>query len=390
MATNLFEKLSDAIADGDVVTARELLASHPELLRDELCGDTWLFDAVSYDNTEMVELFVAKGYDINALDDLAKTPLGCAVSRGCLRVAQWLLDHGADVNDGAGVRPTPLIRVVHSDKHSLEIAKLLLERGADLHATYLRYGEPTNALSFAVLMGKEELAQFFREQGATMPEPASSGDGADAEEEIVAYLTKHLGKPDKNALVEIVPVSDELSVAIHVVRPTRKRPRLTLFTTGMSALAMDVPDEAEEYRYTELILHLPPQWPLDEKALEDPNNFWPFEWLRLLAYFPHENETWFEPGQTVSNEEPPKPLAPGTALSCFTFLPTDFEPLSTTDGRRVSFLEVFPLYQEERELVEKKGLAPLLRLLDKHHIGRTVDVTRKNVAESFGRTRRSR
>ena len=114
--------------------------------------------------------------------------------------------------------------------------------------------------------------------------------------DIIQHMERHFGPVHEQALIEIVPT---LNVAVNVILPTDMQDSIVLFTTGMSDHAQSVPEGHEEYRYTELFIRLPGGWPMDDEALNDPNNFWPFEWLRRIAAYPHQNETWL-PGSILS------------------------------------------------------------------------------------------
>jgi ankyrin repeat protein len=87
--------------------------------------------AASDGDLPRVEQFVADGCDINAFDDLGKTPLHYAAERGHLGVATFLLGCGADVNahHEPSIGNTPLGEI--AGECSLEMARLLVESGAD-------------------------------------------------------------------------------------------------------------------------------------------------------------------------------------------------------------------------------------------------------------------
>lgn len=76
-----------------------------------------------------------KPIDINAKDDRSRSALQCAVLREDVELAKLLLEHGADVEaNPAGQVPTPLVIAILSksdDKRkSVELVRLLLEHGA--------------------------------------------------------------------------------------------------------------------------------------------------------------------------------------------------------------------------------------------------------------------
>jgi Suppressor of fused protein (SUFU) len=134
-------------------------------------------------------------------------------------------------------------------------------------------------------------------------------------DEIIYHMARHFGPVEPLSLQEIVPVT---GIAIHVIRP-HSDDNLILFTTGMSDRKQSVPKGQEEFQYTELMLRLPGDWPLER--LEEPANFWPIEWLKKIAWYPHDNETWLGgPFAIIANGEPPESLGADTKLSCLLLL----------------------------------------------------------------------
>jgi ankyrin repeat protein len=98
--------------------------------RDPFHGERLHFAAQDGDLGQVRRL-LSEGLDINAFDDLGKTPLHYAVEKERFEVAQYLIEHGADVNarhePSAG--NTPLAEI--AGNCSLRIAKLLVDSGAD-------------------------------------------------------------------------------------------------------------------------------------------------------------------------------------------------------------------------------------------------------------------
>jgi ankyrin repeat protein len=78
-----------------------------------------------------VKELIAEGYDVNAIDEIGKTPLHYAVNDEQCEVVTYLIEAGADVNahDEATIGNTPLADV--AGKCSLNIARILIEAGAD-------------------------------------------------------------------------------------------------------------------------------------------------------------------------------------------------------------------------------------------------------------------
>lgn len=199
-------------------------------------------------------------------------------------------------------------------------------------------------------------------------------------QEIIQHMTRHFGPVQEMALVELVPVS---GIAIHVIPPRPDEDSLVLFTSGMSDRPQKVPANCEDYRYTELILRLPGDWPLDLEALKEASNSWPFEWLKRIAAYPQQNETWLGgPFAIIANGEPPEPFAPSTGLSCMLLLkePGDAGTVQCKDGKRIVLYSMVPLYSEERDLEETVGKAGLLERFQTHDLTLVVDPARVNIA----------
>ena len=193
-------------------------------------------------------------------------------------------------------------------------------------------------------------------------------------EKIVDHINKHLGPPLENAIMEIVG-----TIKILVI-PNSSSGYITLVTSGMSDSSMAAPEGAENYRHAEVFMHLPADWPLDKDSWEDPNYYWPIEWLRLIAHYPEADDVFFASQQTIGNEEP---VAPNTKLSSLLFLesPDEFGQLQL-DDKLIRFYQLFPLYDEEREVMSVDGLGRLFELFQENGISQVIDPNRLNVARS--------
>jgi hypothetical protein len=171
------------------------------------------------------------------------------------------------------------------------------------------------------------------------------------------HITRYIGSIE---WVHHELASDLVHIDIHVINPTHSRNYYKLVTSGMSDLPMHVPDGAKHLQYAELMLCLPPNWPLTNAALEDPNNYWPMRWLRLLARFPHQYETWFGVGHTIPNGNPAQPLSDQTSLCGMIFakpalFKDQFAQLTVNAQKTIHFLSVIPVYQSEIALKLDNG-----------------------------------
>lgn len=195
------------------------------------------------------------------------------------------------------------------------------------------------------------------------------------------HVTEHIGKID-TVWHEIV--SDIVHIDIHVVPPRPERPYYTLVTSGMSDRAMSAPEGAEDWRFSELMICLPPDWPLTDEAFNEEKNYWPLRWLKKLARFPHEYETWLSVAHTIPNGDPPEPLADNTSLIGFMLVPplttsVEFHELIVPPLKKIHFHALMPLTAREMEFKLKHGAESLMQRLENGKVTELLDVGRKSV-----------
>lgn len=195
------------------------------------------------------------------------------------------------------------------------------------------------------------------------------GDG-DNIDRISAHIEEHIG-PVQTVLHEII--SDLVHVDIHVVAPTAQRNYYTLITSGMSDRAMNAPEGMEAWRFSELLLCLPPTWPMDQEAWKDEAHYWPLRWLKMLARFPHEHKAWLWQWHTIPNGDPSEALAPGLQLTGVMLMPPvhtprAFRELRIDAEKTIHFHALVPLTTDEMQLKLEHGAEALLPGFDKHGI----------------------
>mgnify|MGYP000007466820 CR=1 FL=1 len=198
---------------------------------------------------------------------------------------------------------------------------------------------------------------------------------------IDAHVEEHIGKIE-NVWHELV--SDIVHLDVHVVSPRPDRHYYTLVTSGMSDLPMSVPQGAEDFRFAELMICLPAEWKLTQKDFEDERNYWPVRWLKTLARFPQEYETWLSSWHTIPNGDPPEPLADGTRLAGFMLVPpmttsTEFHTLLVPAVKNIHFHALIPLTSAEMEFKLKHGSGALMERLERAKITEVVNPARKSV-----------
>jgi hypothetical protein len=214
-------------------------------------------------------------------------------------------------------------------------------------------------------------------------QPATGGASLEA---VTGHIEEHVGQI---AFVYHELVSDLVHIDVHVVQPTEEKPYYTLITSGMSDQPMAAPQGADEWRFAELLISLPAGWPMDQKAFEDESNYWPIRWLKTLARFPHEYNTWLWHGHSVPNGNPAQPFAANTNLCCALLLqpmlvPDDFLTLETADKKAIHFFSLVPLYRDEMEFKLKKGLDSLLEKFAEQEVNELLDVGRTSVCSRKG------
>src|ERR1700722_19393280 len=140
------------------------------------------------------------------------------------------------------------------------------------------------------------------------PQPEGDPKLGTASTRDLKHLSEHIKRHFGDGMVFHEIVSDYVHIDLHIVPANAERPYHLIITTGMSDKPMKAPEKFQNFKYAELYLALPPDWPLDEKAFEDEEIWWPFRHLKQTARFPHVFNTWLWFGHTIGNENPPQPF----------------------------------------------------------------------------------
>lgn len=96
--------------------------------------------------------------------------------------------------------------------------------------------------------------------------------GSEDMERLSDHIEQHVGPIE---LVFHEMNSDLVHVDVHWIKATDERPFHVLVTTGMSDLPMTVPPGAEEHRFLELAIALPPDWNMNQADWRDEDHYWP-------------------------------------------------------------------------------------------------------------------
>lgn len=223
----------------------------------------------------------------------------------------------------------------------------------------------------------ESGAPIYRHEAREREFELAPGDSENIER-ISGHIEEYMG-PVSSVFHELI--SDLVHIDIHVVAPTEDRNYYTLVTSGMSDRAMSAPEGYEEFCYSEVLIALPPDWPMTEEDLKEEQHYWPIRLLKRMARFPHEYETWLWSSHTVPNGDPAKPYADGTELCGVVLLPPirvqpDFCELTIDNDKTIYFHALIPLHHDEMELKLAKGVDALFDGFDRAEVSEILDPTR--------------
>lgn len=155
--------LHEAAATGDVEEVDRLLCSGSSLEERNVDGHTPLALAIQGRHRDVVERLAAHGADLNLRCKYGLTPLHRATRTKQTDLVRWLLDRGADWRavELAGTF-LPAVAVA-AEAGSVEIVKLLLDRGAALECTD---NDAATPLFLAAQYGHPDVAEFLLARGA--------------------------------------------------------------------------------------------------------------------------------------------------------------------------------------------------------------------------------
>lgn len=189
--------------------------------------------------------------------------------------------------------------------------------------------------------------------------------------QILARLERYFETPP-----EVIPASDDIEFAI--LHGGENRPYNAVFTLGLSSVAMEGgPDE--DWRFAELVLLLPLDWPLDLT----PEN-WPLVWLQRLALFPRRQNSWLGLAHTIPNGNPAQPFAETTDFAAWMLIPPielgeKFPRFRLESGEVLNFWTPIPIFADELALKTNKGATELINKFARAGISDIFDPNRISI-----------
>ncbi len=306
--TKIGKRFNLAIEENKTKVVRELVQKHSWLVRDYEWNNrsTWMRTVGLVGHVAMAETLLDLGFNIDALSLPEKSSaLSLAIAFKHWDLVCFLLAKGANPNLGRA-----MVSAINCEVPAkrLELVMLLVKHGADVNQVYDFMGDKDTV--FTVLDWTEKSSDVYAYLKSVGAKPAfelrgSSKDVAatapakktavkkrvgvpTGEREVIDYFRKAFGPVDKKIVSEVIPTG--ISVTIHRIKPSKGRPHLTLFTTGLSQVAMQVPAGQEEYALAELFIQLPYDW--NDEQLGNPKWNWPWKWLQKVSQYPQQNQTW--------------------------------------------------------------------------------------------------
>lgn len=154
-----------AIIDGDLVKVERMIDADPQLLElDDMYGMSAVRAAIEHNRYETFTFFLGWGI---SLDPVACQhqwrPLHHCIEKGDLEMMEFLLQHGANVEELDFYEDTPMHKAVYRD--NLEAIRLLHRYGADINARCGVY-ERTPRRE-AECSGRQEAAALLASLGGT-------------------------------------------------------------------------------------------------------------------------------------------------------------------------------------------------------------------------------
>lgn len=152
-------EIRNAIKAGDVNRVVDLIGSDVQRLRAMTPFGSWLHVAAEQGKLDIVQKLVALGIDVNLTGGFAdSTAIHVAASNGHGDVVRYLISCQAELN-ASGPEMNPLFAAIREGK--LDIVKMLVDAGADLHPKYRTGRDP---VSFAKERGQQQIADYLAER----------------------------------------------------------------------------------------------------------------------------------------------------------------------------------------------------------------------------------
>ncbi len=158
-------ELKTAVIQDNVAQIEAIVKSNPKLLtlKFSQAKQTALHLAVSSGKFEATQKLIELGASATEKDARKQTPLHLAINQADVRIASVLIENSDDLNVVDQNGATPLMRVVMNRNAKVELAELMIKKGADLDS--VNRGKQS-ALHLACYYRRPELGVKLIEAGA--------------------------------------------------------------------------------------------------------------------------------------------------------------------------------------------------------------------------------
>lgn len=183
--------LISAAAGGRTSVVKVLLMHGADIQAKDDTGQSALDWASEYNHTECMSVLLANGARTSTEKNGLPSPLVTAILNANLNGVRKLLDAGADVNVMDAYGETPLHAATFNDKYldtqktSLTIARLLIDKGANVNAQTAKEtisinggpdpGQQSSPLHMAAISGNLDVATLLLEKGANVNAKTTMG-----------------------------------------------------------------------------------------------------------------------------------------------------------------------------------------------------------------------
>ena len=293
-----------------------------------------------------------------ALLDFCSAALIQSAKEGDLETTKLLLEVGATLNrehDGTKYCDALLFA---AGAGQLNTVKLLVDGGADLTA---EDGYGGNAMMNAEFFGHDDVAAYLSSLGMIDLEEIRIYDFQSAHDTILERIADSRGMPSQWKLG--VPGDPYIELRHIPAQSGRRRGNgQIIFTVGLSDHRL--PLGRFKSHYTELQMHLPPEWPLAANALSQTEWSWPIEWMKRIACQLRSADR-ISDSPLFMNGARPQPLGPNTSLCGW--VGEEYEGAEGTydveGSRTVNTLVLFPILEDEVSVIEQDGVGEFTRRL---------------------------
>lgn len=163
-----------------------------------------------------------------------------------------------------------------------------------------------------------------------------------------------------------------------------KVPVKILITDGLSEYKMPVPEKHKGREFNEIYFALPSYWEIEEK--DNPLMRWPIDQIQKLAKHVVESETWYGPGHTFSNGNPPAQLSENMKqnhllLTEPILLEDLLQPIIIGD-KTIHFLAIVPLFEDEFDRKMSSGYIKFVRKFRAKNGNEVLDDFRTSIYKS--------